>query len=308
MKESFFEGISAVYFEEETKKLSGIARLLDNFLPYEYIGACEDVKQLCKNHQKDNAITLLTKMLLPISNQVALSFPGVGVAYYSIITDCIVAYAPEADFKNLIGISVPPNHIGRKAMSRKKEVVAIGSMIRGDVIAYVQPLIRNNDVLGFVGITESVADICSSIKKCGKYFNLILDNENCDLAIQENIKEAINIRLSKGIDEDIENYKIGERGHEAGEKLIVKNKKMVSLYNMASEVAVTDANVFISGESGTGKELLARHVHDNSFRKEKNIISINCGALPENLLEAELFGYEAGAFTDAKNANRVKLN
>jgi two-component system, NtrC family, response regulator AtoC len=69
--------------------------------------------------------------------------------------------------------------------------------------------------------------------------------------------------------------------------------------SMALRAAVTDSTVLIQGESGTGKEVMARFIHDNSLRKNASFIAINCGAIPENLVESELFGYEKGAFTGA---------
>ncbi|MBI4409658.1 MAG: sigma-54-dependent Fis family transcriptional regulator [Gemmatimonadetes bacterium] len=74
---------------------------------------------------------------------------------------------------------------------------------------------------------------------------------------------------------------------------------MVRLMDRVRKVAPTDANVLISGESGTGKELIARCVHANSARKGRAFIAVDCAALPEGLLESELFGYERGAFTGA---------
>lgn len=74
------------------------------------------------------------------------------------------------------------------------------------------------------------------------------------------------------------------------------------LFQLAKKVAQTDSTVLISGESGTGKEVLAQFVHQNSPRKKQPFIAINCAAIPENMLEAMLFGYEKGAFTGAYNA------
>ena len=81
--------------------------------------------------------------------------------------------------------------------------------------------------------------------------------------------------------------------------LIGKSKGMQEIYTLIEKVAVSKANVMIFGESGTGKELVARAIHYNSDRRDKPIIPINCGAIPENLLESELFGHEKGSFTGA---------
>ncbi len=80
-----------------------------------------------------------------------------------------------------------------------------------------------------------------------------------------------------------------------------------TLLQLASKVAKTDATVLITGESGTGKEVLARYIHTQSPRKSKAFIAINCAAIPENMLEATLFGYEKGAFTGAHVAREGKF-
>ena len=90
-----------------------------------------------------------------------------------------------------------------------------------------------------------------------------------------------------------------ELGSERYYKIIGKTRSMKEIFGLVDNIAQTDSTVLITGESGTGKELIAREIHRKSNRKDENFVSINCGALPENLLESELFGYVKGAFTDA---------
>ncbi|NOX17390.1 MAG: PAS domain-containing protein [Chlorobi bacterium] len=84
------------------------------------------------------------------------------------------------------------------------------------------------------------------------------------------------------------------------EDIISKNHKILDIFSILPNIAESDSAVLIEGPSGSGKELFARALHNLSFRKEKPFIPVNCGALPDALLESELFGYVKGAFTDAK--------
>lgn len=84
------------------------------------------------------------------------------------------------------------------------------------------------------------------------------------------------------------------------EGIIGRNKKLWELFDILPSVAASVSTVLIQGESGTGKHLIARAIHNLSPRRDKPLIIVNCGALPDTLLESELFGYKAGAFTDAK--------
>lgn len=86
--------------------------------------------------------------------------------------------------------------------------------------------------------------------------------------------------------------------------MVGKSKELRALFDTISRVALTDTTVLISGESGTGKELVARAIHELSQRKKRTLVTVNCAAIPETLLESELFGYEKGAFTGAQNSKR----
>jgi len=91
------------------------------------------------------------------------------------------------------------------------------------------------------------------------------------------------------------------------ESIVGHSKSLLRVLEMASRVAQHDSTVLIRGETGTGKELLARAIHHNSRRKNRPFVTINCGAIPKDLIESELFGFNRGAFTGALNAKPGKI-
>ncbi|HUV49794.1 MAG TPA: sigma-54 dependent transcriptional regulator [Anaerolineae bacterium] len=123
----------------------------------------------------------------------------------------------------------------------------------------------------------------------------------------EDLKAVIKEALSKkGIkEEDAVFMKDVEDGLSFG-NMIGKSKGMLKVYSLVKKVADTAANILITGESGTGKELVAMAIHENSSRKDESFVVINCGGIPENLLESELFGYMKGSFSGA-TADKVGL-
>jgi DNA-binding NtrC family response regulator len=90
-------------------------------------------------------------------------------------------------------------------------------------------------------------------------------------------------------------------------RFIASNSKMVRIKELINQIANTDVTVFIQGESGVGKEIVAREIHRGSARKDKPFVKVNCAALPSELLESELFGYERGAFTGAFRLKQGKF-
>ena len=117
-------------------------------------------------------------------------------------------------------------------------------------------------------------------------------NEEIRLVVQNALERKLLRQENRALKREL-----GQRGSFAG--LIGKSKPMQRVYDLIEKVAAGSVNVLVSGESGTGKELVARAIHFNSGRKEKPFVAINCGAIPENLLESELFGHEKGSFTGA---------
>lgn len=89
--------------------------------------------------------------------------------------------------------------------------------------------------------------------------------------------------------------------------IIIQDPKSKSLYEFANKIANTESSVLLSGPSGAGKEVMARYIHQNSSRSEQPFVAINCAAIPENMLEATLFGYEKGAFTGAHQSSPGKF-
>lgn len=113
------------------------------------------------------------------------------------------------------------------------------------------------------------------------------------------------LEQAKGLSQHYENeLRTLKLRYVGSEKLIATSAKMRNLIDMVVRLASVDSTVLVNGESGTGKELIAEIIHNNSTRSEKPFIKVNCGAIPENLLESELFGYDGGAFTGAKKEGK----
>ncbi|MEL7655510.1 MAG: sigma 54-interacting transcriptional regulator [Bacillota bacterium] len=92
-----------------------------------------------------------------------------------------------------------------------------------------------------------------------------------------------------------------------GKSVVVVSEAIKEVFSLAHKVSNFDATVLIEGESGSGKEEVAKYIHNNSLRKDNSLVAINCGAIPEQLLESELFGYEKGAFTGASREGKIGL-
>ncbi len=124
--------------------------------------------------------------------------------------------------------------------------------------------------------------------------------KNATISYDNNIMHAMLYREAETLKSEVEKLKERESILLGFHNILGTSKKMQEVFQVIQDVATHDTNVLIQGESGTGKELTARAIHRHSSRSKKPFIDVNCAAIPGTLLESELFGYEAGAFTDAK--------
>ena len=126
-----------------------------------------------------------------------------------------------------------------------------------------------------------------------------------DLSEIYNLKKAVQEKKQtlERLRQELDHFKNGEENQD----LIMKDETALSSLLLANRVAPMDTTVILFGETGVGKEVMARYIYQHSRRAENSFIKVNCGAIPENLIESELFGYEGGAFTGANRAGKIGL-
>ena len=172
---------------------------------------------------------------------------------------------------DLIKAGIMKVHITRDVITSKKSVTTREELISGkNVLITGNPIFNNNNEI--IAVVTNVRDISKIIS---------LEKKE---------------RLAKEV---ISRYKKQFFDTSTMRNIVCESANTISVFNFAAKVAPKDSTVLLTGETGVGKEVVAKYIHYNSLRKDNNYIKINCGAIPENLLESELFGYVGGAFTGA---------
>jgi two-component system, NtrC family, response regulator len=165
-----------------------------------------------------------------------------------------------------------------------------------EIIDSLMTIDRNAKVIVITANTSSKVGPESVRKGAFDFFNKPVDIDQLKIVINRALKRS---ELEKQLPDD--NGATGVVQSDATLSMIGESTAMKHVFEIIRKLSQTDMNVLICGESGTGKELCARAIHYHSARKTKNFVPINCGAIPENLIESELFGYVRGAFTGANS-------
>lgn len=158
----------AALIDEKAEKLFGITRLLDSYLQGDFAGLLDSENTSGQYLDRSAQISLVSKALGPFVDMVTASYKGVGAGYYSKELEAIVAYGPSDRFGSKVGVDLGPDHLGWQAMESGKEIVGVGSMVRGEIMNCMRPLVRNGHTIGFVWANETVEDIYAQIRMGAK--------------------------------------------------------------------------------------------------------------------------------------------
>ncbi|HLB00921.1 MAG TPA: sigma-54 dependent transcriptional regulator, partial [Bacteroidota bacterium] len=192
----------------------------------------------------------------------------------------------------------------KKLQERRWDIILLDIKMPGMDGMELQGRIRGIDpeaAIIFITAHASVDTAVQALKSGAfDYITKPVDPDHLSHLVQNALKQkklsGENVKLREHITEF---FKVDD--------LVGEAPVMKKVYDLIETVAPTDTTVMIRGESGTGKELIARAIHGNSQRKYFPIVTVNCGALPEGILESELFGHERGAFTGAQYQRKGKI-
>lgn len=207
-------------------------------------------------------------------------------------TDTTIVYANDA-YSKILGVPVH-KVLGRRLDKIEPKALSIEVLRTGEaslnqpgylhsvgihVVGQVTPIFEGDKIVGSVSIFKNVSEVVEL---------------NRELQLTKGVADYLQEQLNQF-----------EQLPSSFQEYIGQNSRLREILQVAAKVAKTDSTVLIRGESGVGKEVLARAIHNCSRRKDQPLIKVNCAAIPENLLESELFGFEDGAFTGAKKGGKL---
>lgn len=183
--------------------------------------------------------------------------------------------------KELVDSGIYAESLTLKVLEKKVPITMLQKINGKEVIASATPIFKNGEIIRVVTNSRDISEL-NTLKKELQYANHIKEKYQSELEL---------LRLEQMTSDEI----------------IVRSPDMGKIVTLALHVALVDSTVLIQGESGVGKGVLSNLIHQNSKRKKGPFIKIDCGAIPESLLESELFGYEKGAFTGANKDGKIGL-
>ena len=244
-------------------------------------------------------------------NEYELIFRNYYDSIYDINYDGRVIFASSATYK-IIG-KTPEEVIGKNIREIEKEKMyfpSVAAAVRksNKTVTIIQNIEKDRKaVVTGVPVLDERGRLMRVIAATREIDSLVESLENSTLAQDmAELKERLNNKEQLAETYFSELRKLRDESNEA-KKINTHNKEMRAILDMIRKIAPTDSNILILGESGTGKDLIANMIHNMSNRSKGPFVKINCGAIPENILESELFGYEPGAFTGAQKNGKAGL-
>jgi two-component system response regulator AtoC len=313
-------GIIAAWFKEETKFFpeeiglfvtyaNTLSIIIYNMRLFE--ANAEKIRQLMilqdavsemnSSHVLDNhIIEILVKSALKIarSEQVLACFLDIDKDRYLINEGGKVSIGDRSVWEERIGPTIIREAIDTDAIATRQAFTGHPSP---------QPLFPGylSEIALPLKVKDKFKGALYLAKKAGSYSQdqiHVLDIlvKNASTSYDNAIMQSMLSLEAKSLKTEVEKLKEREDILLGFHNILGKSKKMQSLFHVIKEVAGHNTNILIQGESGTGKELIARAIHRQGNRNNRSFVDVNCAAIPGTLLESELFGYEAGAFTDAR--------
>ncbi len=226
----------------------------------------------------------------------------------TIVDNEFIRVAGTGDYLNEIGNTVSHANFFEKIIQTgtggiirnvTQDLNCVGCEKRGyckELANLAYPIFKDKTVVGIISIIafqeqqrENLLENTQKLEEFLKYMSMLLESKLYTDEAKNKLEEQLKVVHTA----------------ENTWSFVGKSPKMQEALHIGQKVAKTNSTVFLRGESGTGKEIMAKMIHNLSDRRDKLMISINCAAIPENLVESELFGYEEGAFTGAKKSGSI---